>query len=163
MYTREDYLKSVQKEIRIIKHLATKIPAGMGDYRPSPAQRSTVDLLQYLSASGSGTIKVLLTEDMKSSGDYNDFKASVTVENFAEKMDAQERDIMEMLAKFSDEDFKKDFDFYGMNTKSGHLLEIVLKGFAAYRMQLFLYVKACGAYVSTMDVWAGMDTPPKKD
>jgi hypothetical protein len=56
---------------------------------------------------------------------------------------------------------KKEFDYYGVRTKSEHLIEGVLKTFAAYRMQLFLYVKACGAHVTTYDVWMGIDTPVK--
>lgn len=161
MYTREQFLKSVGNEIRIIKHLATKIPEGRGDYRPSETQRSTLELLQYLSAAGSTTMKVMLTENVKSYEDYLDFKESVNLENFKDKMDAQEADIREMFAQISDEDLKKEFDYYGNRTKVEHLIEGILKTFAAYRMQLFLYVKACGAHVSTMDVWAGVDTPPK--
>jgi hypothetical protein len=161
MYTREQFLKSVGNEIRIIKHLATKIPEGRGDYRPSETQRSTLELLQYLSAAGSTTMKVMLTENVKSYEDYLDFKENVNLENFKDKMDAQEADIREMFAQISDEDLKKEFDYYGNRTKAEHLIEGILKTFAAYRMQLFLYVKACGAHVSTMDVWAGVDTPPK--
>ena len=162
MYTREQFLKSVSNEVRIIKHLATKIPAGQESYRPSEAQRSTLELLQYLSATGATTMKVMLTENKNSYEDYVSFKESVIVENFAEKMDAQEKDMKEMFEKITDEDLTKEFDYYGNRTKAEHLIEGILKTFAAYRMQLFLYVKACGAYVSTMDVWVGVDTPPKQ-
>ena len=35
---------------------------------------------------------------------------------------------------------------------------IVLSGCAAYRTQLFLYLKACGRdELNTMNLWAGMD------
>jgi hypothetical protein len=161
MYTKENFEKSFKNEIRIIKHLATKVPEGMGDYRPSPAQRSTLELMQYLSGCGASTMKAILTGDSKTYTDYNDHKASVTLENFAEKMDFQEKQMTQMFAQFKDEDFTKEVDFYGVKTGAEHLVDGVLKTFAAYRMQLFLYVKACGAYVTTMDVWAGMDTPPK--
>lgn len=161
MYTREQFWKSAQNEIRIIKHLATKIPEGKGDYRPSEAQRSTLELMQYLSATGATTMKVMLSENKESYKDYEEFKAGVTLENFAEKMDAQEADMKEMFAKLSDEDLKKEIDYYGNKTKAEHLIDGILKTFSAYRMQFFLYIKACGAHVSTMDVWAGMDTPPK--
>lgn len=161
MYTREQFWKSAQNEIRIIKHLATKIPEGKGDYRPSEAQRSTLELMQYLATTGSTTMKVMLSENKESYKDYLTFKEEVTLENFAEKMDAQEADMKEMFAKLSDEDLKKEIDYYGNKTKAEHLIDGILKTFSAYRMQFFLYIKACGAYVSTMDVWAGMDTPPK--
>ena len=162
MYTREQFWKSVSNEVRIIKHLATKIPEGQEIYKPSESQRSTLELLQYLSTTGASTMKVMLTEDAKSSADYMTQRASVTISNFAERMDLQEKDMKEMFEKMTDEEFKKEFDYYGVRTKAEHLIEGVLKTFAAYRMQLFLYVKACGAHVSTRDVWMGLDTPPKQ-
>ena len=161
MYTKESFWKSVQNEIRIIKHLATKVPAGKFDYKPSEAQRSMLELMQYLSAAGSSMLKALTTEDAKAAMTYTDFRASVTPENFAEKMDMQEKDMKEMFLTLTDEDFKKEFDYYGVRTKAEHLVDGILKNFAAYRMQFFLYIKACGAHVSTMDVWRGVDTPVK--
>ena len=163
MYTREQCWKSLSNEIRVIKHLATKIPLGTEGYRPSESQRSTLELLQYLSAVGSSTLKVLATENTKAVMDYTDFKNSVTVENFAEKMDAQEIEMKQTFLAFTDEDLTKEFDYYGVRTKAEHIVEGIMKSFAAYRMQLFLYVKASGAYVSTYDVWMGIDTPPKQD
>ena len=163
MYTKENFIKSFKNEVRVLKHLSIKIPAGVGDYRPSPSQRSTLELLQYLSGVGAATMKAVLTSDAKAYADYNDHRASVTLENFAEKMDIQEKEMLDLFAQFKDEDFAKEFDFYGVRTKAEHLMEGVLKPFAAYRMQLFLYIKANGAHVSTMYVWAGMDTPPRQD
>jgi hypothetical protein len=104
-------------------------------------------------------MKVMLTENTKSYEDYVAFKEGVTVANFAEKMDIQEADMKSMFEKMTEDDFKKEFDYYGKRTKAEHLVEGILKTFAAYRMQLFLYVKACGVRVSTYDVWMGIDTP----
>lgn len=162
MYTREQFWKSIESEARIIKHLATKVSKDIGDYRPSSSQRSTLELMQYLSATGSTTMKVMLTENTKAGEDYIAFKEGVTLENFAEKMDMQLADMKEMFLKMSDEDLKKEFDYYGLRTKAEHLFENTLKGFAAYRMQLFLYVKANGVDVNTYNVWVGMDDPSKK-
>ncbi|KND46720.1 MAG: hypothetical protein AB201_02690 [Parcubacteria bacterium C7867-006] len=131
MYTKDNFIKSLKNEVRIIKNLAKKIPEGTMDYRPTPVQRSTLELLQYLSISGAGTMKAILTGDIKVYGEYHTFT--------------------------------QDVDFYGIKTKVEHLIDGVLKNFAAYRMQLFLYMKSNGAYVSTMDLWAGMDTPPKQN
>jgi len=163
MYTKDNFIKSLKNEVRIIKNLAKKIPEGTMDYRPTPVQRSTLELLQYLSISGAGTMKAILTGDIKVYGEYHTHKTETTSENFADKMDAQEKDMLETFAQFKDEDFTQDVDFYGIKTKVEHLIDGVLKNFAAYRMQLFLYMKSNGAYVSTMDLWAGMDTPPKQN
>lgn len=131
------------------------------EYKPTPSQRSTLELLQYLSICGAGTMKTILTGDVKIYAEYHTHKAEVTADNFSEKMDAQEKDMLETFAEFKDGDFSQDVDFYGVKTKAEHLVDGVLKNFAAYRMQLFLYIKSNGAYVSTMDVWAGVDTPKK--
>jgi hypothetical protein len=49
-------------------------------------------------------------------------------------------------------------------TSSRGLLVItqILNGYAAYRMQLFLYLKACGREeLGTMNLWGGTDIRPK--
>jgi hypothetical protein len=48
MITKQQYINSFVKELEIIKHLREKISVGMLDYRPTPKQRSTMELLQYL-------------------------------------------------------------------------------------------------------------------
>lgn len=160
MYTKEQFWKSVSNEIRIIKHLATKALPEKLDYKPTEKSRTTLELMQYLSATGMTTMKVMLTEDTKAGESYTDFKAGVTLENFAEKMDEQESQMKEMFEKMTDEDFKKEFDYYGSKTKAEHLVDGILKTFAAYRMQLFVYLKtSCDGNLNTYNVWVGMDEP----
>jgi len=46
------------------------------------------------------------------------------------------------------------------STRGSLLVNMVLSGYAAYRTQLFVYLKACGrAELGTMNLWAGMDAP----
>ncbi len=160
MYTKENFWKSLQNEIRIIKHLATKALPEKMDYRPTEKSRTTIELMQYLSATGMATMKVLLNEDMKMYSDYDAFKSDVSLENFSEKMDYQEKEMKEIFSKFTENDFGKEFDYYGVKTKAEHLVDGVLKNFAAYRMQLFVYLKtSCDENLNTYNVWVGMDSP----
>ena len=46
--TKEELIGSLQNEVRILLHLASKIDRNKLDYRPTPKQRSTIELLQYL-------------------------------------------------------------------------------------------------------------------
>lgn len=162
MYTRENFWKSIENEIRIIKHLSTKALSENMDYRPTQKSRTTLELMQYLSATGMSTMKVLLDEDSKASSSYDDFKADVSLENFVSKMDFQENEMKNMFSKFTEEDFKKEFDYYGVKTKAEHLVDGILKNFAAYRMQLFIYLKtSCDQNLNTYNVWVGMDNPSK--
>jgi hypothetical protein len=48
----------------------------------------------------------------------------------------------------------------GVTSTGASLVNVVLCGCAAYRTQLFLYLKACGREdLGTMNLWAGMDAP----
>ena len=44
--TKSELLASLQKEVRILLHLAGKIDRTQLDYRPTPKQRSTFELLE---------------------------------------------------------------------------------------------------------------------
>src|SRR4029079_1013037 len=55
--TKEELIGSLQNEVRILQHLCTKIDPAMLDYRPTPKQRSTLELLRYLSNSGAELVK----------------------------------------------------------------------------------------------------------
>ena len=61
----------------------------------------------------------------------------------------------------SDADFRAEIDMFGSKTTRGaFIVNLVLCGCAAYRTQLFLYLKACGREeLSTMNLWAGVDAP----
>jgi hypothetical protein len=66
-----------------------------------------------------------------------------------------------LLGAMSDADFREEIQMLGMKTTRGaFIVNLVLGGCAAYRTQLFLYLKSCGREeLSTMNLWAGMDPP----
>jgi hypothetical protein len=68
----------------------------------------------------------------------------------------------ELLGAYSDADFRSEIDLFG-NGKSSRgsiLVNLVLAGCAAYRTQLFLYLKASGREeLNTMNLWGGVDAP----
>src|SRR5436190_19063437 len=57
--TKEELIGSLQNEVRILLHLAGKIDRKWLDYRPTPKQRSMVELLQYLVAMGPMLIRAV--------------------------------------------------------------------------------------------------------
>ena len=67
-----------------------------------------------------------------------------------------------LLAEMSDDDLRGEIDMFGAPTSRGaFIVNMVLCGCAAYRTQLFLYLKACGRdELGTMNLWAGVDAPP---
>jgi hypothetical protein len=50
--TKDELIAQLQKEVRILLHLAGKIDRSTLDYRPTPKQRSTIELLRYLMGMG---------------------------------------------------------------------------------------------------------------
>ena len=66
-----------------------------------------------------------------------------------------------LLADVSDADLRAEIDLFGGKATRGvFIVNQVLCGCAAYRTQLFLYLKACGREeLSTMNLWAGVDAP----
>jgi hypothetical protein len=67
----------------------------------------------------------------------------------------------ELLSSFSDADFRSEIDLFGQGQKSSrgsNIVFLVLGGCAAYRTQLFCYLKSCGRdELNTMNLWGGMD------
>src|SRR5688572_16002173 len=83
--TKEDLIDSLQSEVRILQHLCTKIEPTMVDYRPTPKQRSTLELLRYLTNMGpelvkaakSGTFDVAAWTEATQNADARDFAQTV--------------------------------------------------------------------------------------
>ena len=70
---------------------------------------------------------------------------------------------MERAAKgdMSDEEFRKQVTFFGTTQSlGGFFVNTILAGHAAYRTQIFCYLKSCGrTELGTMNLWAGIDAP----
>jgi hypothetical protein len=161
--TKPELIASLQHEARVLLHLAGKIDRAKLDYRPTPKQRSTLELLKYLSFMGP-----VMVEAAKAGG----FDAGKWT---AAELEAQSRDFdgtlavitalgdryASLLADWSDADFRVEIEMFGRRTTRGaFLINTVLCGYAAYRTQLFVYLKACGREeLNTMNLWAGVDAP----
>ena len=57
--TKEEVIAQLQKEARILLHLASKIDRSTLAYRPTPKQRSTIELLRYLVNMGPLLVKAI--------------------------------------------------------------------------------------------------------
>jgi hypothetical protein len=161
--TKSELIGSLQHEVRILLHLASKIDRAQLDYRPTPKQRSTLELLQYLSIMGpqlvkatkAGAFDVEAWTAAKTAADARDFDQTLAA------ISAQSEEYARLLADFSDDDLRGQIDMFGQKpTRGSFLANLVLCGCAAYRTQLFLYLKACGREeLTTVNLWAGVDAP----
>ena len=167
MIRKSDLLNSILADCAITKQLFTKIPDDGWDYRPSPEQRSTLELGQYICRVGQGCVRAGLDESFDWFGENNERFNALTAADLPAAMDEQMNAIREMFDEMSDEDFdsrKVDMADMGTHTLQGWLLETTLKFLTAYRLQLFLYAKAAGRKdLDTWDAWMddGTKTRPK--
>jgi hypothetical protein len=163
MITKQQYINSFVKELEIVKHLREKISVGMLDYRPTPKQRSTMELLQYLGHISGTAIMSFIDPEKNNYMELAKAKDLVTFENFSVKIDEQIDIVKREISALTEAQLEKEVSFFGMNEKlSMHLLS-ALKWITAYKMQLFLYIKANGVdNIGTSNVWGGVDMPPKE-
>ena len=62
----------------------------------------------------------------------------------------------------TDADFGETINMFGKPMSRGSfIVNLVLSGHAAYRTQLFMYLKACGREeLTTSNLWGGADPQP---
>ena len=161
--TKDELISTLQNEVRILLHLASKIDRNQLDYRPTPKQRSTIELLRYLTIMGPSLIPAIKTGTFDGAA-FGAAQAKANAMNFDQVLAAIEKqssDYAQQLGAFSDADFRTELDLFGKKTSKGsHIVYLVVGGHAAYRTQLFLYLKACGRdELNTMNLWGGMDAP----
>ncbi len=163
MFTKEQFIQSIQHETNICKHLYTKLPPGGLEYRPTPGQRSLLELMRYLAAVGAVTTRGLIHNDWSHTKESMEKAKSLPAERFCEAMDQQCEEIKRLLQNVTDDDLlHKDTTTVILTTvKIGEgLVNMTMKFLTAYRMQMFLYLKGAGvADISTTNCWMGMDKP----
>ena len=160
--TKQELVTALQKETRILLHLAGKLDAAQVDYRPTPKQRSALELLRYMSFMGPQVIAAAKARAFDgaawkaavSAADLKGFDETIAVINTLPDTYAA------LLADMTDDDFRAEMTgFDGSKLSSGaFIVSIVLGGHAAYRTQLFCYLKACGQeQLGTSNLWRGVD------
>lgn len=163
--TKQELIGAFTHEVNILRHLITKIDADAVNYRPTPGQRSSIELVRYLVVQGP-----VLTSAIKA-GAF-DGAAWGAAQAEADKADLAALDatlathpawFAEQLGAMSDEDFRGTIQLFGGPMSRGvHLVTLVLANFVAYRTQLFCYLKSCGRHeLNTSNLWRGVDPEPK--
>ena len=162
--TKPELVAALQNEARILHHLAGKIDRSKLDYRPTAKQRSTLELLKYLSMMGPTLVRYVKV-DTPDPAMWTDATAAADARDFDQTIAAiaAHGDLYaSLLADVSDADLRAEvMGVDGSKTSRGSVLvNGVLCSCAAYRTQLFLYIKACGREeLNTMNLWAGVDSP----
>jgi hypothetical protein len=163
--TTEELVAALQKEVRILLHLAGKLDIAQLDYRPTSKQRSALELLRYLSYMGPALVSMAKhgsfdreawTSEV-SAADMRNLDETLAV--IGKLPDVYERS----LADMSDADFRAEMTGLDGNkiSRGAFIVSMVLGGHAAYRTQLFLYLKSSGQeQLGTVNLWRGVDPVP---
>jgi hypothetical protein len=160
--TKDEVIAQLQKEVQILLHLARKIDRSQLDYRPTPKQRSTIELLRYLLNMGPSLIRALKTGfDVERWQADAAAASALSFDQLLAAIETQSAQYADLLGAWTEADFRGEIELFGRKaTRAAFLLELVLGGCAAYRTQLFCYLKACGREeLSTSNLWQGVDAP----
>jgi hypothetical protein len=161
--TKPELIASFQNEVRILLHLASKVDRAQLGYRPTPKQRSTLELLQYLTLMGPALIGAAKTGQFDVAAWTAGEKAAAArdFDQTVAALGAQSDLYAALLGDMSDADFRGEIEMFGAKwTRGSFIINQGLCACATYRTQLFLYLKACGREeLNTMNLWAGVDAP----
>ncbi len=163
MFNLDDWVASCAHETMVIQRLATQLPDGALAYRPTPGQRSTLELMRYMTCMSSMGVARAVDGDWERAGGLSAAAESVAAGDFAAAMDAQMEFIRteaESLRSRPLADEPCTMPIGTPCTTGQFLINAVLKCFTAYRMQFFLYLKSAGAHeLSAYQCWFGIDPP----
>jgi DinB family len=163
--SKQELISALQNEVRILLHLIRKIDKAKLDYRPTAKQRSFLELIQYMAIMGPTmvvTIKggTFTREAMQAT--WGPADAAAKAMNFDQAVAAIEKQSGEyarLLGEWSDEEFRSEIDMFGnKSTRGASVVNMILCGHAAYRTQLFCYLKGTGREeLNTVNLWMGKD------
>jgi hypothetical protein len=165
--TKEELISSLQNEVRVMVHLAGKVDRSKLDYRPTPKQRSTLELLQYMAVMGPTQLAVIeggVFDRPALGAAWGPADKAAKAMDFDQAVAAIEKqsdDFARVLGRWSDAEYRAEVDMFGTKSSRGAMVvNLVLCGYAVYKSQLFGYLKACGREeLNTMNLWAGVDGP----
>ena len=157
MFTIESFISAWQKESQLCINLYAKMPAGGLDYRPTAGQRSTLELMRYLSYGPYNGVHKTLAGDWAKGRPTAEVTAAMPASDFVERMQWQSEAVArEVRAVPVGALINEDMLFpWGETLKKGEgLAAYPLRWLIGYRMQLFLYLKSAGAtQLNTVDCW----------
>jgi hypothetical protein len=162
--TKDQVADAMLRECDICVHLFSKFAPEAMDYRPSPAQRSTLELLRYLSMCATAGLDCMSHADWKRFAGHAEKAKEMAAAGFPAAMAQQKEAIRAFFDATSEETLLSQEapmpGGRGMLPLGAAILNGPFKWLSAYKLQLFLYAKANGAAIGTINAWAGMDMPP---
>jgi len=157
MLSKDNVRDSLIHEYQVIKQLVSKLPDGCEDYRISPTQRSTIELLRYLLLVGPAVMHAANDNGFAWLEQNAPHCSNVSLADVPSHLDGAMAEMNHVFAGWSDDDFaKRQVSIASMGdwTVGTWLLNTACKFVPAYKLQLFHHAKACGnTGLATWDAW----------
>jgi hypothetical protein len=163
--SKADLVASLQNEVRILLHLCTKLEApSCAEYRPTPKQRTSLELLRYLTTMGPGLVPAIKSGqfDREAFQKATEEAAKLDFDGVVKKLATLSDFYAQSIPRFTDAELAEEVDLFGAGrmSRGRWLVDFCVAGHAAYRTQLFMNLKACGREeLNTMNLWVGVDPP----
>jgi len=170
MLTRDQLLDFFRYESRLLAFLGRKAQPEHLSFRPTPGQRSLLELMEYVASTGITSAMALVNGNWDHAKECQDRASGISSgEEFAQRVEAQEDKLIELIEGLSEEELatrEVALPWGDKMTLGAALIAMPHTFMTAYRMQLFLYLKQAGlSHLTTYEAWAGVDKPaeePKK-
>ena len=161
MLTKPEFLAALKRESKILTHLASRLGDKHLAFRFTPPQRSTLELLQYLTINAQASVTYYLNGSWDHWDALDAAAKGVDLAAFPQALKAQERAVAKLLAPISEKAWRTKLvtPMSGKGRKltlDTALFETTLTMCIGYRMQLFLQGKAAGlGELKSSDLWVG--------
>ena len=157
MISKEQLVDEIVRELDIMRHSGEKPTEEQLSYRPSDSQRTLIELMRYVSYVFISTAEAVVNGNQDVYKAKSEEAETLTLANFDERMKKQAEDIRALVMPLTEEQANEEVMVYMKQSRALYLLNM-LKWAAAYKLQMFLYLKASGhSKLNTMNAWAGMD------
>lgn len=156
---KQHLIQNLQREIFLLKQLAPLIEEKDLDFRPAEKMRNTLELMQYLSGVGATMLRWFVKNDLTPEEwvKIREHRKTLTRENFKDRLDQQMEEILMYMNMITEEDLNKmevELPSKEKMILGTAIINAPIKWLAAYRYQLFTYLKMNGRPdLSTREAW----------
>lgn len=168
MLTKPEFLAALARETRILTHLAKQLQPQHLEFRFTPPQRSTRELLQYLAIHNQASVQWFLAGNWDHWDALEAQSKAIDLASFPKALKAQERAVAKLLEPIGERAWRtRAVPLPGGGRRTlplgQALFEVTLTQAIGYRMQLFLQAKAAGlAHLNSNDLWRGKRAPMRE-
>jgi hypothetical protein len=161
IYSKQSLINGINKQFFVLKHLHTKVTHENVTHKFSEPQRDVKELMIYLGYSLEIQIKNFVngTWDNATFAGMADLTASFDRKSWDVVLDSALVNITAMINGMTDEQCNESITiFWETAPRFEYITNHVLITLGAYKMQLFLQLKASGlSELNTMNLWGWMD------